>query len=68
MFLEDCGFEVVVVQQGGTFSVSGKDAASLHARLTAASPKERILEIGPLADGCFTLRKCEESSALRATG
>ncbi len=68
MFLEDCGFEVVVVQSGSTFTVSGKDAGLLHARISAASPKAQTLEIGPLADGSFTLRKREAESELRATG
>lgn len=56
-------YDVQIVQQGDIYSVSGKDAQLLHAKLQSVPAESRALEVGALDNGTFTLKKITAGGA-----
>jgi hypothetical protein len=60
-------FDITVTQQGEIYTVSGKDAPKLHAKLQTVPEEAKNLKVGEMKDGAFTLEKMAAAAPAAAT-
>lgn len=52
-------FDLQITQRGDIYTVSGKSAIELYAKLKRIPPAAQTLKIGSFRNGMFTFRKIE---------